>query len=689
MKKSFTQLFIAVLLFCSIPLSVNAADITGGMEKLILTQGSKQMIHNGKSITASQPLTITKGVTYVAARSFMTEIYGTVVYEAKSKEYVLTVGETELRMTVGKTTYLLNKNSIIYGSSAPYLLNGTLMVPLRTVATNFEIDLLDLPKEKKVELTWGAKPVAKFTVSNANPYAEQTQVTYKDLSYHPGGLGIVDERWENNFDVFDAKGVYTVSHWVQDENGTWSDPYTVKVTVKAPNQPPVAMFSTDKASYKMGELIQYTDLSTDDENRITSRVWDNNKSGFFVPGPQTITLTVTDAHGEVDEYSYTVNIEDETLYTQEQFNLVYTPLGGKFGMSGSGVLDYRTLNYTIIDGQTTLFRSNSPETIENEGIYYEDTVSGDVRFLIHNYNTMKKNVKISIVVTNENTEAANVRLGPAGLGGPHIYVSTAGRAGVANFLEALLNPKYSNVAIPAGESRIIFKEYSDKILKPGDVYSMVGDIRMNMPLKVQVVVTDATRDIIGTVPKLSILPVKGHMRGTFDNANRSIIINQTVGNEPGRLILADNTVDTRLSGIDKTTDTEVLNSGNYGVLYTIRLNFVKPHTAIAINPRGGHYAGAFTVNGKVVYAPQSGILANPNEAGMLYRTGDTEESVTIVFTPAGGSNLPINLLFLPMPVPASSEPVVDPQSGSETGSGAETGAGAQSGSGTETGTSAE
>jgi hypothetical protein len=128
-------------------------------------------------------------------------------------------------------------------------------------------------------------------------------------------------------------------------------------------------------------------------------------------------------------------------------------------------------------------------------------------------------------------------------------------------------------------------------------------------------------------------------------------VNQTIGDVKSRMILADNVVDTRLTGIDKTTGTSVLNMGNYGVLYTIKLSNVQPHTAIAINPRGGHYAGAFTINGKVVYATNTSILRNPNEVGMLYKSGDTVESVDITFTPANGSMLPINLLFLPMPQP--------------------------------------
>jgi PKD repeat protein len=659
MQKRFMQFLIVILLLCSIPIPVQAAGNADGKEKLVLIQGSKKMIHNGTNVMASQPLTETKGVTFVAARSLMNEMNGTIVYEAKTKQYVLTNVGNELRFTAGTIPYSFNGVTQYDGIGAPYVLKGTLMIPLRTTALKFGLTVTVDPKGQIIELSWESKPVAKFAVSNANPYAKQTEVSYTDLSYHPRGLAIVDERWENNLSLFDQAGTYTVSHWVQDETGVWSDAYTVTITVKPPNQPPVAAFSTEKESYKMGEFIRYTDQSTDDENRIASRVWTNNMSGFFEPGPQKVTLKVTDANGAVNEYSKTIMIENETLYTKEQFNLLYTEIGDKFAINGSDVLNYPAMHYDINPQPQTLIRANSPETIVDEGIYYEDSVTGNVRFLVHNYNTRSTPVKVYIIATNQiNNGDATVQAGPVGIGGPNPYVTSVGRTVTGKYLESRLNPNYSSVKIPAGQSRLLIPEYSDKIVNPGDVYSMFADVVTDKQIKIQVVIVDASRNVFSSLPYLSVLPSNDrHIRGTFEDANRTMIVNQTIGDVKSRMILADNIVDTRLPGIDKTTNTPVLNAGNYGTLYTIRINNIQPHTAIVINPRGGHYAGAFNVNGKIVYTTNTSILTNPNEVGMLYRTGDSAESVTIIFTPASGSNLPINLLFMPMPVPV---PVPNP-----------------------------
>jgi len=650
MKKKLLLLVLTSMLMLPAQLPASAEG-TNGVEKLVLIQNSPQMIHNDKTVTAPQPLTAVKGVSYVAARSFMNEIYGKIEYNSKSKQYTLTSGNNVLVLQEGKTYFTLNGKVKNYASGAPFAVKGTLMIPVRVVADSFSLSLRSIAKENKVELTWSTSPIAKFSVSDLNPYAEQTEVIYKNESYHPRGLKIIEERWENNNAIFDEPGTYTVSHWVKDENGTWSEPYTVVVTVKPPNQPPVAYFNTEKETYKMGEFIKYEDLSTDDEDQIASRVWTGNERGFFEPGEQTVTLRVTDSHGAVGEYTKKITILDETLYTKEEFNLLYTDIGEKFDINGPAVLQIPKMPYNINDRPQTLIRANSPETILEEGIYYEDNVTGNVRFLLHNLNGRSTPVKTYVIVTNQNADPVNVRMGAKGIGGPNKIVSTVGRAVTGRFLESLLDPKFSYLQVPAGESRLLFPEYSDKAMKPGEVYSMFADVQISGgSLDFKVVVADANREVMSYLPYARVLPShEVHIRGTYENANRVMYVNQTIGDVKSRMVLADLVEDTFLSGIDKTTGTPVLNTGNYGVVYTIQLGYVLPHTAIVVNPRGGHYAGAFTVNGKVVYTTNTSILRNPNEAGMLYKTGDNAEMVTITFTPANGSMLPINLLFMPMP----------------------------------------
>ena len=55
------------------------------------------------------------------------------------------------------------------------------------------------------------------------------------------------------------------------------------------------------------------------------------------------------------------------------------------------------------------------------------------------------------------------------------------------------------------------------------------------------------------------------------------------------------------------------------------------------------------VNGRVVTVTNTSILKDNTEGCCPYRTGDTEESLDFVFTLAAGSNLPLAMMFLPLP----------------------------------------
>lgn len=649
MNKWIRSVVAAGMLFGSAPAFAVAAPSPTGAEQLILNQGTNEIIHNGIKTLAAQPHAIKQGVTYVAAKSIMPELYGTVSYDAGSKQYILRSGTIAIGFTVNQKNYKLN-GATKAGIGVPYIEKGTLMVPLKTLATHFGIELKNNPALKRAEMTWSTKPVARFSVSDAAPYAQQTKVTYKNEAFSPRGYKIVAERWENDYETFEAAGSYTVTHWVQDETGMWSDPYTVVVNAKAPNEPPVASFTTGKDTYRIGEPIGYSDNSSDDENAIASREWTNNAKAFFEPGEQTITLKVTDVHGETSVFSKTVAILDEIANTKDEFDLQYAPLGDKIAVNGADVLTYKLLSSASdASEQMTLLRENSPESIASEGIYYASTeLSGNVRFMLHNHNKRSSAVKVYIVATNRGTSTAHATMGPIGIGGPNLYVSFAGKGAVGKYLESRLANKSTPLDIPPGESRIVFPEISAKTVDPGDVYSMYADAYFDRDVDVKIVILDASKNVFSALPGLPLLNTDGHVRGTFEHANRVIEVNDTVGAEKARMVFGDGVNDPRLYGVDQTIANPTLNSGNYGVLYTVKLNNVAPNTAILVNPRGGFYAGAFTVNGKVVYTTSNTILNNSSEASVLYRTSYRPESVTITFTPASGSYLPINLLFVPM-----------------------------------------
>ncbi|KAF4325266.1 hypothetical protein G195_001309 [Phytophthora kernoviae 00238/432] len=145
-------------------------------------------------------------------------------------------------------------------------------------------------------------------------------------------------------------------------------------------------------------------------------------------------------------------------------------------------------------------------------------------------------------------------------------------------------------------------------------------------LDYNIIMIEENKDPMAVWSTLPVLDRDGvHNRGTYPNATRVITYDQEVGSKPARLPLGDNASDPNLVGTDPMTYTDASNAGNFGVLYKITLNNVAPRTLISFNPRGGKYSGVALVNGSY------------------------GEAVTIVFSAAPGSNLPVNLLFTPLP----------------------------------------
>ncbi|MBJ6363993.1 stalk domain-containing protein [Paenibacillus sp. GCM10012307] len=417
--------------------------------------------------------------------------------------------------------------------------------------------------------------------------------------------------------------------------------------------PPVAQFSTDKTEYKMGEPIQYSNESYDDNGTIVKTEWTGRERAFFRPGFVLITLNVTNNHGLTSSVTKEIRITEETMHSEEEFNLLYTPVGEKYTFDGTRVLRMESVSYEIESQPMTLIRSNSPEYFLEEGIAYQDTISGKFRINIHNGNRSGKALTIYLVATNNLDHPVTYNIDAFGKGGPTTYVSTSGKNAVARFLDDLAHgtPR-DKVVVNPGESIVVLPEVASTPLKPNLIMTSYTEITTSDELQFTVAAVDAdahpNKDIFEVLPELKKLDRDGrHVRGTFENANRSLLVDETLGYKSQRIVIGDLKQDTFLDGMDSMLGLPENNKGNTGVRYNLQVK-VAPNTLIGLNARGGHYAGALLVNDKVVQAVERSILKDPNDVGVLYRTGNTEETVNLTLIIASGSNLPLNFLFLPI-----------------------------------------
>ncbi|MGG4129109.1 stalk domain-containing protein [Paenibacillus illinoisensis] len=618
---------------------------------LTLYMNSNKMEQDGKSYLAGQPMTVKNGVSYVAIRALVDRVGYGVKYDNKTKETIIISGDNELRFKTNSKVYTVNGESRTMKGPA-YQQKNTFMVPLTSITQALNISYKVNQSAKTVVLNLHKKPVASFVISQKEIFAGDT-VDYVTSYSSPNGLEITSERWTGRQDSFDQAGTYTISYQVQDSNGQWSDPYSVTIQVLQPNLPPVAMFTTDKDQYKMGEKITYMDQSTDDEGKIEKTVWDNNPLAFFEPGPQTVTLTVTDNHGATDTYSKVINITNETLYNFSDFNLLFTPVGQKFTFNGGEVTSMEKVPYTYRDEASLLIRSNSPETVNTEGIVYQESSSGQTRFMIHHVNNTGKRVKMYVIATNNNPYPAVFEQQNMGFAGPTPFATVAGKLSIDKWFKSIqTGADQKKEYFEPGESKLILTELNKTPMKEGQVISLYSDAFSDYSLDYNVILVEENKDPFEALPTLPVLDRDGvHNRGTYPNATRVITYDQQVGATPARLPLGDNASDPNLVGTDPMAYTDASNAGNFGVLYKITLSNVAPRTLISFNPRGGKYFGVALVNGQVVQIVDGSLSINTSsEQSVLYRTGSSSESVTILFSAAPGSNLPVNLLFTPLPM---------------------------------------
>lgn len=633
----------------TVPANVGGDSTSSGSGQLVLMVNSNKMYQDGKEYLASHPMEVKDGVSYISIRAIVERAGFQLSFDNTTKETIIKRGTDELRFKLDTTSYKVNGvTQTMRGKS--YSVENNFMVPLTAITKALNITYAYDSVGKKVIVNLSTLPEASFTIGNKEVIAGETQVQYLTTATSPIGLEIVNEEWIGRQEIFETPGNYTVSYRVQDSSGQWSKPYTLTIRVDKPHTPPVANFTTDKDTYKMGELITYTDLSTD-EVGITERYWENQELAFFTPGKMTIRLKVVNQFGLYSTYEKTITITNETLYTRDEFNKLFVPVGEKYSFDGTQVPSWERINYSFTSENVTLIRSNSPEIVYSKGIVYKESAIGDTRFMIHHVNSTGKPVKMYVIATNNNEATTQLTQTNLGFGGPSVYATATGKASLQRYFESMqTGSKYKETWFAPGESKIILDELNAMPMKQGDVISLFADLYSDNTLDYTVIMVDQEQDPLKTLPYLSTLAPDVHNRGTYMEANRTIEYSGLIdGKTPTRLLLGDNSSDPFLIGYDGITKEYRMNAGNFGVLYKIKLHRVAPNTLITFNPRGGFYSGSIMVNGSIIDLPNKGGVDAPNDNAVLFRTGERQQTVDILFTASPGSNLSVNLLFQQMP----------------------------------------
>jgi PKD repeat protein len=253
-------------------------------------------------------------------------------------------------------------------------------------------------------------PVAAFSSSCSG-----LTCTFTNSSSDPDGT-IASSSWtfgdggtstaQNPSHTYAAGGTYTVNLTVTDNSGS-TNSVSHTVTVTAPNQPPVAAFSSTCS----GDTCTFTNTSSDPDGSIASNSWTFGDGGtsttqspshtYAAAGTYTVTLTVTDNQGATNSVSHSVTVN--------------RPPTAAFSSSCSGLSCSFTSSSSDPDGSITAyswtFGDGGTSTAQNPSHAYGAGGTYTVTLKVTDNSGATTSVSHSVTVTPPN-QAPVVNAGP-------------------------------------------------------------------------------------------------------------------------------------------------------------------------------------------------------------------------------------------------------------------------------------
>lgn len=518
-------------------------------------------------------------------------------------------------------------------------------VPIKFLGEKMGFDVKWNDKSHRVEVKT-SRAVIELDSVNKSVFINGVYLPFDSVARMFNDKLMVKESWLMDF--FGAKYTYNAEQKRLEITYVKRPPSIVD---KDGNSRPVARFTFGKPVYKIGEPIQYIDLSYDPDAEGLVYEWAGKEEAFFSAGKHLITLKVKDGKGLVSEtYSRYIQISSEVMYKSPMdYKLHVYPLQTLVPTNWTEVYAYFNdlpafEKKVTEDRSRKLLVSDSPETFEDKGILYADKVQGKARLYADHINGSDEKVQFVIMATNPGTKPVKIKTTNKGEVYPSIYANLIGHEASVEFL--LGDPTSRELEVPAGQSRVYVQMPE---FLPGQGVNVIYDVETDGLIEFSFMAIDSSIETpISTYPLLyKQLPGDGHIRGTFPVTEKRWDIDASSFTKPTRLIFGDNEYDEWQKGIDPTLKAEVTDDGNYGVVYKIHSD--KPRKmAILLQARGGPFKGPLKINGEFVLAPPSGVITAFESVQILARTTGEEPSLDIEFTPPAGSAFPMNLIFYPL-----------------------------------------
>jgi PKD repeat protein len=548
----------------------------------------------------------------------------------------------QIAALIGSYYVMVNNHTKVLDTPA-VLVKNKVFIPLKNAASYIGIGLVWNAKLNAIEMKT-AKANLQFNLTKKTISINGKIQPFSNIALLSKGKLMVSLEWFA--DYTGARQSYnTATKLFRIEIGQ-----PVLLPIAAPsNTQPVAKFTFSKTAYRLGEPIGYVDLSYDPDSEGLQYEWTGKQDVFFYPGNYPVTLKVTDKAGsESAQFTRYVTVEDVMYLTEEQYPVYNQPVGTSFKTDWNWVwYHFTNLPYVkkqVTDDPTrTLLISDSPETIKDSGILYQDTINGKARLYADHMNGTTDKLRFAILFRNPTDQPITVVTTNKGETVPSIYAHLIGHVASVDFLQK--DPSYTApLVVPAGETAVYVKMPD---LFPAQGINLIYDVETDGALEVSFVAGAVNTFPTNPLETYSRLAYDGHVRGTFHGSDKRWDIDLANLAEPSRLTIGDGKEDTYLQGYDTERQMDVVGMGNYGVVYKIHAD--KPRKmAVMLIAKGGPFKGPFLINGQFMMAPASGVISAFKSIQILARTTGKEDSFDIEFTPPAGSAFPIDLIFYPL-----------------------------------------
>ncbi|WP_028548355.1 stalk domain-containing protein [Paenibacillus sp. UNC451MF] len=559
----------------------------------------------------------------------------------------VSVSQQHIQLFTEKTGIVVNGQPQVLEEPAA-LIDDRFYVPVRWLAETLQLKLDWNADTNKVGLLT-PKAFIEFDASNgliqvngkAEDFASAAQIRNDRL--------LVQLSW-----IADYTGlIYKLASDMQSAElsfiGTPSTAYKESDLIKddaQPNSKPIALFAFGKSAYRLGEKIDYVDLSYDpDAEGLPDYEWEGNKEAFYKPGTYPVTLRVKDGKGNVSEpFTRSVTVLDVPYLEREAFPYYYSN-GGTVFQAGKALLSpvansERKLPALVRQPEDRpLIMGRSVHPVSQLGYLYQDKVKGSARLNPQFTNGTDKTTRFAIAIRNNNEKAVHITTTRKSEPNPSIYGAVRSNKTAEDFLSS--KPLDEEMVVEAGSTA--FYTLS-KDIDPGQVYQGLYDVTTDGEVSVSYLMIkpgDTTYDL-GSYPVIS---QQESVSGTYPVSEVSWQIDESTLKEMTKLGIGDSSFEPLLTGVDSLSKESRVNEGNSGVRYRIYLDNSEK-TAIAIHPRNGFVQGAVRVNGNVVPFPAGGLTTN--DGLLLYRTTGTEKQVEIEWMSAGNTQLPLDLVLYPL-----------------------------------------